>query len=221
MSAHDARKRRRFLLWRVRCARTAPCPRASLHASPSARPRSLNHTHTQHTPTLTQSAAPTLALLDPTASVVNKTTAALSAVVAKEKAVLSTFAKYAYVANFNDNSVTACSVEGGALVGCVSTAASQLNGPYGIAVTDKHAWMPNFNDNTVTVCARSGLTLSACAKTGSNFVNPSAIAFAGGFAYVTNQNGQSVTSCSVVGATLVNCVTTGSQLNGPGGIALA
>jgi len=134
-------------------------------------------------------------------------------------------ARYAYVTNYGNKSVTQCTVSSsdGSFSGCTETG-SDYNKPRGIAINDAYAYITNYSNKTVTKCkvSASDGTLSNCATTGSDFNKPKGIAISNGYAYVLNLTGSEVIQCSisVSDGSLSSCASTGSNFNKPRGIAL-
>lgn len=110
---------------------------------------------------------------------------------------------YVYVWSFSSNNYTQCSVnpEGGSLIGCISTAPSELVNPNELIFYANNAYFANENGNGLAVCpvGESGILGSLCSRTTlpELFPNPSSIDIKSGFAYITNYITNNYTLCSI------------------------
>jgi 6-phosphogluconolactonase (cycloisomerase 2 family) len=134
---------------------------------------------------------------------------------------------YAYVTNYNKNTVSVCQIEtNGTLSQCVDSNAPTklLNFPNGVTTNNGYAYIVNSNwaNSSVTVCKiETNGTLSQCVDSGAGDVFKAVLGgmtIHNGYAYATGIN--TVTVCKIdskVG-TLSNCATTGPGFSGPHGI---
>ena len=140
--------------------------------------------------------------------------------------ILNSARTIAFIANYNNSTVTQCSVNGGNLSNCVDSGATGLSAPAGITLNSAGtiAFITNFNNSTVTQCSVNGGTLSNCANSGATAISYSyamTLNSAGTIAFITNYGNNTVTQCSVNGGTLSNCADSGATgLSSPIGIIL-
>mgnify|MGYP000037010437 CR=1 FL=1 len=133
----------------------------------------------------------------------------------------------AFIANYNDSTITLCSVNGSTLSNCADSGATGLSRPRGITLNSAGtiAFIANYNDSTIIQCSVSGGVLSNCTDSGaSNISHPAGITLnsAGTIAFISNQGGiNTITQCSVSGGNLSNCADSGARgLSNPVGMTL-
>lgn len=131
----------------------------------------------------------------------------------------------AFIVNYNNSTVTQCSVSGGVLSGCTNSGATSLSKPRAITLNSAGtiAFITNEND-IVTQCSVSGSILSSCTNSGATALSrPSGITLnsIGTTAFITNWAGKSVALCTVNGEVLSNCANSSAiDLTSPTGITL-